>query len=420
MAVTSVCLLGAFCGLPVAEAGPKETSWPQFRGPHRDGLSEETGLLKEWPSDGPPLLWKTPGLGIGFSSVSLKDGRIFTMGDRDGSSHVAAINAKDGQIAWTAKVGKAGGSYAGTRSTPTIDADRVYALGQFGDLVCLNAASGKELWRHNLPKDFKGASGGWNYCESVLVDGDKLICTPGGPEATLVAFNKKNGEVLWKCPIPGGEAAGYASMVISEASGVRQYVQLLSNSLVGVRASDGKLLWRYGEAGNRFGGNTANVPNAIVDGNLVFASAGYGRGGGLIELSKSGDTFQVKELYFEHELNNRHGGIVHVGPNIYADRDHGGRLFCADFKTGKVQWHNGGKTQGSGSAAVTYADGHLYVRYDNGYVALVDADAKGYKERGSFKIPNSDHDSWNHPVVIGGRLYLREKDTLWCYDVHQH
>jgi outer membrane protein assembly factor BamB len=406
--------------LIVAAAEPKEANWPQFRGPHRDGLSTETGLLKDWPSDGPPLVWKATGLGAGFSSVSLKDGRIFTMGDKGDSSYVSAVDAKDGKVVWSTKVGKSGGNYSGTRCTPTIDGDRVYALGQFGDLVCLDCATGKEHWRHNLPKDFKGGSGNWNYCESVLVDGDNVICTPGGPQATLLALNKTNGEVVWKCPIPGGEAAGYASMVVSEAGGVRQYVQLLSNSLVGVRASDGKLLWRYGEAGNRFGGNTANVPNPIADGNLVFASAGYGRGGGLIELTKSGDHFEVKEVYFHHELNNRHGGLVYIGPNLYADRDHGGRLFCADFKTGKVKWHNGEHTQGSGSAAITYADGHLYVRYDNGYVALVDADPKGYKEHGCFKIPNSDNNSWNHPVIAGGRLYLREKDVLWCYDVKLH
>src|SRR5262249_46937789 len=159
------------------------------------------------------------------------------------------------------------------------------------------------------------------------------------------ALNKKNGEVVWKCPVPGGEAAGYASMVISEAGGVRQYVQLLSNSLIGVRASDGKLLWRYGEAGNRFGGKTANGPKPSADCNLVFASAGYGRGGALVELTKSGDTFLAKELYWHHELNNRHGGLVHIGPNLYADRDHGGRLFCADFKTGKVKWHNDERTK---------------------------------------------------------------------------
>jgi outer membrane protein assembly factor BamB len=403
----------------LAAEGPESASWPQFHGPKRDNLSTDTGLLKEWPADGPPLAWKATGLGGGYASVSLADGKVFTMGDKDGSAFIRALDATSGKPLWSAKVGKAGGGAGGSSSTPTIDGDRVYALGQHGDLVCVEAAEGKERWRHNLADEFKGTRGGWDYCESVLVDGDKLVCTPGGSQATVLALDKKSGEVVWKCPIPN-ESAGYASMVVSEAGGVRQYVQLLANSLVGVRAADGKLLWRYGEKGDRFGNNTANIPTPVVLGNRVFAAAGYGRGGALLELSATDGQLTAKELYWNHELNNKHGGVVIVGDKVYADRDDSGTPYCADLKTGKTKWHKNERTQGQSSAAITYADGRLYVRYANGFIALVEANDKGYKEHGCFKIPNGDNNSWNHPVVIGGRLYLREKDVLWCYDVKQH
>jgi outer membrane protein assembly factor BamB len=415
-------LFGCVASLSLAAAdGKPSAEWPQFRGPKRDGLSADKGLLKEWPEKGPPLVWKATGLGQGFSSISLVGGKIFTMGDKDGSSFVFAVNAADGAILWTSeKVGKAGGNYSGTRCTPTVDGDLVYALGQFGDLVCLECATGKERWRKNLPKDFKGTAGGWNYCESVLVDGDKLLCTPHGSEATILALNKKTGDVIWKSAVPDNGDPSYSSMVISEACGIRQYVQLLSNGVVGVRAKDGEFLWRYDGKNGCFRRNTANVPTPIVEGNHVFVSAGYGKGGGLIELSESDGKIAVKELYFDGKLNNRHGGVVHVGDYIYGDRDHGGQPWCADFKTGKIKWQNAKPQKGSGSAAITYAEGHLYCRYANGYVALVEASADGYQERGGFKIPNSTSNSWNHPVVIGGRLYLREKDVLWCYDVTRH
>jgi outer membrane protein assembly factor BamB len=407
-------------GAPAPDAKPA-AEWPQFRGPKRDGLSTDKGLLTEWSEKGPPLVWKATGLGQGFSSISLVDGRIFTMGDKDGASHVFAVSAKDGSVLWTSeKLGKAGGNYAGTRCTPTVDGDLVYALGQFGDLVCLEAASGKERWRKNLKNDFKGTDARWNYCESVLIDGDKLVCTPHGNEATMLALNKKTGEVIWKSPIKDNGGPSYSSMVISEACGIRQYVQLLSNGVVGIRAKDGKFLWRYDGKNGCFRGNTANVPTPIVEGNLVFVSAGYGKGGGLIELSQSDGKVSVKELYFDGNLNNRHGGIVHVGDYIYGDRDHNGQPWCAEWKTGKNTWTKRGESKGSGSIAVTYADGHLYCRYANGYVALVEANPDGYQERGGFKIPNSTSNSWNHPVVVGGRLYLRDKDILWCYDVTKH
>ena len=411
--IAAGALLAALCPAPYAAEPRADAPWPQFRGPNRDGLSSEKGLLPGWPSGGPPLAWKAPGVGRGFSSVAVAGGRVFTMGDKDGASHVFALDQKDGKPIWSAKVGKPGGSYAGTRCTPTADGDRVYGLGQFGDLVCLDVTDGREVWRKSLPADFKGKSGGWNYTESPLVDGDKLIVTPGGLEATMAALNKATGEVIWKGVVPGGDTAGYSSAVVSEGAGVRQYVQLMAGGVASFRAADGKLLWRY----ERFARNTANIPTPVVRDDLVFTAAGYGAGGALLRLVKDGDGVKAEEVYFSRDLTNKHGGVVLVGDNLYGDRDDSGRPFRADFATGKVQWRKTERTKGSGSAAVTYADGRLYFRYDNGWVALAAASPNGYKEISTFKIPNSSSNSWAHPVVAGGRLYLREQDTLWCYDV---
>lgn len=392
--------------------------WPQFRGPNRDGISPSKGLLKEWPKDGPTVLWKSEPIGIGYSSLSLVGDRIYTMGDDKDSSYVFALERSTGKKLWSTKVGKSGGNYSGTRCTPTVDGDRVYAIGQFGDLVCLKSDSGQEVWRKNFNKDFKGKSGGWNYTESPLIDGDKLVCTPGGEKAgAIVALNKNTGEMIWQSDF--GETAGYSSMVITEAGGVRQYIQLLSQGVAGVSAKDGKVLWRYGKEDKHFAGNTANIPTPIVLGDNVYCAAGYGRGAGLLKLTSEGGDVKVEEVYFKKELSNKHGGVIVVGDYAYCDREDGGGPECIEWKTGKVMWKKEGRVQGSGSASLTYADGLLYIHFANGYVALADADPKlkQYTEKSSFKIPNSDKESWSHPVVVDGKLYVRDKEVLWCYDV---
>jgi outer membrane protein assembly factor BamB len=385
--------------------------WPQFRGPNRDDHSPDTGLLKVWPKDGPTLVWKAQGIGQGFSSVAVVADKIFTMGDDKSSSYVFALDRAKGTRLWSTRVGKAGGNYQGTRCTPTVDGELLYALGQFGDLVCLSCDTGKELWRKSFPTDFKGRSGGWNYTESPLIDGEKLVCTPGGKDATLVALDKKTGDVIWKSAL--GDGAAYSSIVVSEANGIRQYVQLLPSGVVGVSARDGKLLWKY----DRLGKNTANIPTPIIQGDHVFCTAGYGKGGALLTVRAAGESFKAEEDYYIPQLKNKHGGVVLVGDYVFGDQDDRGKPQCAEWKTGKILWSKTERTRGQGSAAVTYADGSLYIRYNNGYVALVEANPEAYREKSVFKIPNSDSNSWSHPVVIGGRLYLREKDILWCYDV---
>jgi outer membrane protein assembly factor BamB len=402
--------------LALATVMAADADWPMFRGADRTDVSKEKGLLKSWPKDGPPLVWKTEGIGVGFSSVSVMGDKVFTMGDVKQDCFLFGIDRKKGGKLWQLKVGNSGGNYQGPRSTPATDGELVFGLGQHGDLVCANAKTGKEVWRKNLPKDFGGRSGGWNYTESPLIDDDNLIVTPGGSQATMVALEKKTGNIVWKGTFPGGDTAGYASVVIANFGNTKQYVTLMENGLVSFNAKDGKMLWRYGTKNNRFGGNTANIPTPIIRGEYVFASAGYGRGAALVKITKNGDEFTVEEIYWKRELNNKHGGVVLVDDKLFGDHDDSGRPWCADFKTGKVLWSREGRSSGSGSVSLTYADGKLYMRYSNGWVMLVDATADEYKELGSFKVPNQG-DTWAHPVVVGGKLYIREREMLYCYDV---
>jgi outer membrane protein assembly factor BamB len=391
--------------------------WPQFRGPLRTDVSDDKNLLEQWPAEGPPVVWKAEGLGVGFSSIAVAGERIYSMGDKGTSSFLIALDRAAGKRLWESPIGKPGGNYEGTRSTPTVDGDLVYGLGQFGDLICCESATGQELWRKNLRSDFGGRHGSWQYAESLLVDGNRMVCTPGGKGAAMVALNKVTGDVIWKGAVPENDSAGYSSIVISEGGGVRQYVQLMANGLASFAADDGRLLWRYGGERDRFGGNTANIPTPIVRENFIFAAAGYGRGGGLVELSASGQGVTAKEVYFDRNLSNRHGGVVLVGDYLFGDRDQSGLPWCAEWSTGKVQWRKAKRTQGTGSAAITYADGRLYMQYENGVVALVEATPEAYREISIYRIPEPQEPCWTHPVVVGGRLYIRNQDVLWCHDV---
>ncbi|MFN0055398.1 MAG: PQQ-binding-like beta-propeller repeat protein [Planctomycetales bacterium] len=394
----------------------KPRDWPQWRGPNRDAVSNEKGLLQKWGEEGPPLAWKTAGLGRGWGSLSIAGNRIYLLGQRQDGEYLAALNGDDGKEVWATKIG-GGSTEAGT---PTVDGDRVYAVGPMGDLVCLQAADGRELWRKSFTTEFGGSVPTWKYCESPLIDGDKLICTPGSADATLVALNKKTGDLLWKASVPngGGGGAGYSSIVISEGAGVRQYVQLLGagTGCVGVAAADGKLLWKYAPVGN----GTASIPTPIVEGDHVFCSSGYGTGAALLKLHKDGAGVRAEEVYFikGNEFQNHHGGMIRLGEFIYCGQGHNnGFPVCLEMKTGKKRWGGDQRGPGTGSAAVVYADGQLYFRYDNGVMALIAATSDGYHLNGTFKIPDAKNASWSHPVVAGGKLYLREQDQLFVYQV---
>lgn len=402
---TTLCILAA-----AATFNLSAEDWPTWRGLNRDGISKEVGLLKAWPATGPELAWKATGAGVGFSSVSVAAGRIFTMGDGDEGSYVRCFSEKDGKPVWVSAVlGKAGGSYKGTRCTPTVDGDLVYALGQFGDFVCLRAVDGKEVWRKSLQKDFGGNHSGWQYTESPLVDGDKVVCTPGGPRGTIVALNKKSGELIWQSK-EYKDGAQYASLIAADFGGRRQYIQLTAQSVAGVDAETGNLLWRAARQGQ-----TATIPTPIFSNGLVYVTSGYGVGCDLFKVSAESATFTTSPVYKNKEMVNHHGGVILLGENLYGFSDSRGWL-CQNFKTGEQVWAN----RGVGKGAIAYADGHFYCRSEGreGTVSLIEASPKGYAEKGRFNQPDrSRENSWAHPVVANGKLYLRDQDILLCYDI---
>jgi outer membrane protein assembly factor BamB len=387
--------------------------WPQWRGPQRNGISRETGLLQAWPEGGPKLLWEVKDIGNGYSTPSVVGGRIYLMSNRGDEESVLALHAKDGTTAWSVPVGKVGKNfgpqYPGTRSTPTVDGDVLYALGSDGDLVCLETEQGKLRWKKNLKTDFKGSPGKWAYAESPLIDGDVLVCTPGGREATLVALNKKDGSVVWKSAVPGGDAAAYASPIIARVGGAKEYVQFLGQGVVGVDARTGRFLWRYAKTAQ---GSPANIPTPVFHDSLVFSSTGRG-GGGAVKLTPEAQGVSAAEVYSSRELANPIGGVVRVGEYLYGTNNQS--LFCVEFATGKVRWQDRCVGQGS----ICYADGRLYVRGENtGDVALVEATPDSYKEKGRLRQPDrSRQQAWPYPVVANGRLYLRDQNVLLCYDV---
>lgn len=386
--------------------------WPQWQGPKRDAVSTETGLLKSWPKDGPALLWTAKGLGDGFSTPSVAGGRIYTMGNRSRKEYAMAFDEENGQLLWMAETGavrSGGGGYPGPRCTPTVDGDFVYALGLNGDLICVHALNGKEVWRKDIQKTFRGSPGHWGYSESPLVDGDKVICTPGGGNATIVALNKQTGETIWECKVPEGDGAAYASAIVAEVDGQKQYVQFLSRGVVGVSAADGKFLWRYDRPAN----GTANCSTAIFSDNQVFAASNYGVGGGLARLTRDGDTVKAEQVYFTRQMKNHHGGYVLLNGYIYGANDE--ELVCLEFATGKVKWE-----ERAGKGSIAAAEGMLYYRDQDGPIMLIEASPNGYVEKSRFSQPDrSDSPAWPHPVIANGKLYIRDQDILLCYDVKE-
>jgi outer membrane protein assembly factor BamB len=409
VAAGALLLLTGGLTLASRAQAPAAGEWPQWRGPDRTGVSQETGLAKSWPGEGPALLWKSDGRGEGYGTVSVTGDRIYGMGNRGEEEVVWALDAGSGKELWSTPVAPARSVPRGDgpRSTPTVDGERLYVLGVNGDLACLDL-EGKVLWRQSLVREFGGQVPRWGYSESPLVDGEKVIATPGGREAALVAFNRQTGEVVWRSRVPGGDTAHYSSAIVAEVDGQRQYVQFLSGGVVGVAAADGKFLWRYDAPANR----TANCSTPIFRDNHVFAASGYNTGGGLAKLTPGPDGVAAEQVYFTRQMRNHHGGMVLVGDYLYGFDE--SNLTCLEFNTGNVRWFN--RSVGKGS--VVYADGFLYVRSERGPVALLEATPAGYVEKGRFDQPErSTLPSWPYPVVAGGRLYLRDQDLLLCYDV---
>lgn len=387
--------------------------WPQWRGPNRDDISKEAGLLKAWPAGGPPLAWKVTGVGGGFSSVSVARGRIITMGDVGGDACVLALTEQDGKLLWKTKTGPAGGhnKYPGTRATPTVDGELVYVMNQEGDLYCVEAATGKERWHKSLTGDFEGKMmSGWRYSESVLVDGDRVLCTPGGSRGAVAALNKLTGATLWQTK-EFTDPAGYSSIIKTTIAGVPQYLQLTGESIVGIAPDTGKLLWR----GDR-PGKTAVITTPIVRDDLIFVTSSYGVGCNLFKVTKDSGGFKATQVYANKEMQNHHGGVIGLDGYIYGSGESPGAFRCLDMKSGETKWSERSITKGS----VTCVGGLLIHRAEgkSGTVTLLEPSPAGFKSHGSFDQPDrSSAAAWPHPVVANGKLYIRDQDLLLCYNV---
>ena len=398
-------------GLTIGVAGQSPappTDWPQWRGPDRNGLSKESGLLQQWPASGPPLVWSISSLGAGYGSLAIKDDRIFVQGSNGRQSIIYVLSRADGKGVWSKALGPAGNNDRGPgpRGTPTVDGDRVYVLTENGDLACLKTLDGTAVWQRNILKDFGGRNIEWEISESPLVDGNNVIVTPGGRGAGMVALDKLTGATVWTSKDLSDEA-GYASAVVGDVQGVRTVMALTAEAGVGVRASDGKLMWRYRQVANR----TANITTPIFSDNKVFYSSAYDAGGALLGLTAQNGEVKAQEIYFTREMQNHHGGVLLINGYLYGFNN--SILTCLEFSTGKMMWRN--RSVGKGS--LTYADGHLYIESEDNVVGLADASPTGYREKGRFRIPDQGLPSWAHPVVAGGRLYIRNQRTLSEYDI---
>jgi outer membrane protein assembly factor BamB len=398
--------------------------WPQWQGPDRNAISKERGLLKEWPKEGPPLAWKIKGLGGGYSGPSIAAGRIFGMSNRGSNEVIWALSEKDGKELWATRLGPAFAKgmpqgKEGPGCTPTVDGEQLYVLGLGGDLACLQAKDGKLVWQRSFTGDFAGRVPTWRYNESPLVDGEKVICTPGGQDATLVALDKLTGKTIWKSQVPGSSGAAYASAIAFDFDGQRQYVQLTAKGLVGIAAADGKFLWRYDRVAN---GPGINCSTPIYHHGLVFAASAYGAGGGSVKLSKDANGgVKAEEVYFSKKMQNHHGGMVIFDGCLYGANggNEGGFLVCLDFQTGNVLWDGRDDAERRApKGSVALADGRLYYRTEKGAMLLIEPNPKQYVERGRFDQPDrSEQPAWTHPVIANGKLYVRDQDVLLCYDV---
>lgn len=429
------CLLPALLTCCLSSQLVHAADWPQYRGPGRNDISSETGLLPQWPTAGPPLAWVFSDTGIGYSGPAVVGDRLYTIGGRGENEFLIALDLKavtDRTVAeaWATRVGplfdwKGNNWSAGPSATPTVDGELIFALGGMGDLVCMAATTGEERWRKNLPTELEAEVNpigggpkklGWGFTWSPLVDGERLVCVPGGPRGTVAALNKQTGEVLWRSTEVVDQAA-YASPVVAEFDGVRQYVVLTNAGLVGVDAGSGKLLWSHRRA-PAYGTEVVNSPT--IRGQFVYVTVGAGQGCDLFRVHRDGERFQVAPVYSNKNLQNHHGNVVLVDEHVYGFAE-GRGWTCLDFATGEVAWTERQKLR---AGSVTFADGHLYCYgEDDGVAVLIEATSSGWKEAGRLTIPQRSQQKkpggriWTPPVVSGARLFLRDQELLFCFDV---
>jgi len=380
--------------------------WPQWRGPDRNGISSETGLLDTWPAGGPRQIWKAQGLGQGYAAFAIAQGRLFTQGQRGDHQFVLALDAATGKPIWETPTGPAFSQDRGDgpRGTPTVDGDRLFAMAGEGTLVSLDTQTGKVFWKMNVIEKFGGRAPHWGVSESPLVDGANLIVTPGGRGAAIVALDKKTGNVVWQSQ---SDSAGYSSAISAEVGGIRQIIVFTGDGVVGLRADNGALLWKYDKVSNR----TANIATPIFQNGLVFVSSDYGTGCALLKLTAEGATVKASQVYFSKDMQNHYSTSVIVDGHIYGFSK--AILTAMNLETGQVEWRD--RSVGKGS--LTYADGKLYLLSEDGVIGLAEATPSGYKERSRFQISRGAFPTWTPPVISGGKLYLREQDNLYCYDI---
>ena len=380
--------------------------WSQWRGPNRDGHSPETGLLQEWPANGPPLLWRTTGAGTGYSSFASANGRLFTLGARGNVEYVVAFDAASGKRVWEVANGQRFRNEQGDgpRSTPTVDGDRVYAFGGSGDLTALDAATGRKLWSVNVVQTFNGSTPYWGYSESPLILDDRIILNAGGRRASVVAINKMDGKTLWQ---NHNDEAGYSSPMLLRTGSLQQVVFFTGQRALAVDPRDGRLLWTYNRASN----GTANIATPIVRGNRVFLSSDYGTGAALLDVKAAGNLASAEEVYFTREMRNHHASSVAVGDHLYGFSS--SILVALRFDTGELAWRN--RSVGKGS--LIYADQRLYLYSEQGVVGLADASPTEYRERGRFSIQATGPPTWSHPIITNGRLIIRDQDNVYAYNV---
>jgi outer membrane protein assembly factor BamB len=391
--------------LPGGQSAPAE--WFQWRGPNRDGISAETGLLQAWPKSGLPQAWRAAGVGNGYSSFSTSGGRLYTLGARGGIEYVIALDRATGKKVWETQNGRRyqNDRGDGPRSTPTVDGDRLYVLGGSGDLSCLDAATGNKVWSINLVSKFRGVNPYWGYSESPLILGDRIVVNAGGRGASIVAVSKADGSTLWQ---QHSDGAGYSSPMLMRTGSLNQVIFFTDSRTLAVDPRDGRLLWSHNKAAN----GTANVATPIVRGTRVFVSSDYGTGAALLDVRAAGNAATASEVYFTRDMRNHHASSVLVGDHIYGFSS--SILTALRFDTGTMAWRD--RSVGKGS--LIFADNRLYLYSEDGVVGLAEANPAGYREHGRFSLPQqSGLPTWSHPIVSNGLLIVRDQDSVYAYSV---
>ncbi len=395
----------------ISTAPATAEDWPQWRGPNRDGKSADTGLLKRWPTDGPEIVWQVNNVGVGYGAPAVADGKVFVVGNGPHREWLICLDEKTGEQVWacvTDSIRHNGGGYPGPRCTPSVVDGKIYVIGLAGRVVCCDAKTGAPIWLRDMAIEFGAQVPASGFSESPLVDGDRVICTPG-MKKTVVALDANSGKEIWAAGV--GDPTSYSSVIKADFDGVPQYVAFTLKGVIGIRAADGAYLWRYDAPSN----GQANCPTPLAVGSTIFAASGYGKGGGCATIAKDASgRFGPQEVYFTNKMQNQLGGFVVDDGYLYGCGDPG-MLVCLNYKTGKVV-----KAVPTGRFSIAWADGMLYLRTEDGRVDLYAASPTQLTRRGTFEqTRRSEFMAWAHPVVANGRLYLRDQYVLQCYHVSE-